>query len=90
MDRGTFYFQWVSLEEGPTRDAAKPIEKRLYLVYVKDLVARDSAEKSMPLPRRPIPYHRDVLTQHFTNLIWAHAELKVKERNHTGICSCKI
>lgn len=65
-----------------TRDPTKPIEKILYLVYTKDLIVRDRYKEKINLPKRKVVYHRDVLTQHFYNLVLEHARLKLREQDH--------
>ena len=72
------------------REPNKTVSKQLYLVFVKNLVVVDRNSYNVPLPMRPLAYYKDTLTRHFTQLIRAHADLKMKERNHTDVCSCDI
>lgn len=41
LEKGVFYFQWVHQEGELTRHPTKSANKRLYLMYVKDLDVRD-------------------------------------------------
>ena len=50
--QGSFYFQWVHNENETTRDPQKPLEKILYLIYLKDLVVLNKHKKRIKLPRR--------------------------------------
>ena len=90
LEKGVFYFQWVHQEQELTRDPIKPIDKLLYLVYCKDLVVRDRFKSLIDLPKRDVQYRRDVLSQHFYELILEHAKLKLKEPDHNSVCSCQI
>ena len=90
LEKGVFYFQWVHSESEPSRHPTKAVSKRLYLVYVKDLTALDKYNQVMPTARRKVQYHKDTLTKTFYQLILAHARLKIKEKLHTEICSCRI
>lgn len=90
MEQGTFYFQYVPVHEKETRDPMTNVEKRLYLVYCKDLLVRDKKQVKLTLPKRLVSYQKDVLTMHFFSQVFKHAALKRSERNHTSRCQCQI
>ena len=91
LDQGTFYFQWVHTGKEAKRDPKQPIQKVLYLVFVKDLTCwDDDLSKRAFSESLKLSYHADPLTGHFYRLVLEHHELKLKEPGHTDLCSCRI
>ena len=73
------------------RDPRKPVQKMLYLIFVKDLTCWDDdlQRRSFGLNNR-MTFFKDSLTSHFYRMVLEHHELKMTEHNHTSLCSCKV
>ena len=91
LDKGTFYFQWVHTGSEAKRDPRKPIQKMLYLIFVKDLTCWDDdlQRRSFGLNNR-MTFFKDSLSSHFYRMVLEHHELGMTEANHTALCACKV